>query len=181
MNLLMKKAQLMSQPFVFIFTIVVIAMVFVFGAYMIYKLLKTECQVENKKFLADLNKEVNRIYSVGYVGNSEECAIVKRHEQTNLKCEMLKPSGVKGLCFIDLHSNFDARDITIKELRDELVSLRGEKESNLYFTAEEGCELDSEFIAKLSVPEPICMKPDEDKPVRFILENQGNKVAIKKA
>ncbi len=172
---------MMSQPFVFIFTVVVIAMVFLFGTYMIYKLFKTECKVENKKFLSDLDKEVNRIYAAGFEGNSQECAIVAKYGQTKLQCELLKPSGMNGFCFVDMEAPLEINKITIPELKEEINTLKGNTDDNLFFSSKGTCQADSTKLVKLSIPEPICVTLNQLQPFIFILENQGKKVAIKKA
>ncbi len=178
----MKKGQLLSQPFVLIFGVIVIALVFIFGSYMIYRLMKVECKVENEQFLVDLQKRIDEIYSIGFVGSSEECAVVKRYRQTDLNCEILKPAGVSGLCFVDLRKSIDLNEITVKELKEQLKLLEGKDDRNLFFSFKgEGCEMNAKRINKLDIPQPICAKGDEAEPTRFILENQGRKVVIKKA
>ena len=176
----MKRGQLLSQPFFYIFLIVVSALVLVFGYMMINRLLNTECQVEGKVFISDLRKNVEEVYSLGFEGTSKECAIVERYGKSGLKCEIVKPKGLKGLCFVDISGDFDINKITIKELKDELQEIKGQKDVNLFFlNSNDKCGLNSEKISKLEIPEPICL--NSAKPMKFILENKGRKVVIKKA
>ena len=177
----MKRGQLLSQPFFYIFLVVVAAMVLIFGYLMIGKLINAECKVENKVFLNELEKQINEVYSIGFEGSSKECAIVNFVGQSKLKCEIAKPNGVNGLCFVDMYSDFNPGKITIKELRDELTVLKGEKDSNLFFVSKEGCEINSQKLNKLKIQEPFCFDFRENKQHKILLENQGKFVSIKKA
>jgi hypothetical protein len=55
----MKKGQLLSQPFFYIFAIVVIGLILIFGFRYVNKLLETGCEVEILKFSSDVQKQVN--------------------------------------------------------------------------------------------------------------------------
>jgi hypothetical protein len=46
-----KRGQLLSQPFFYIFAVIVIGLTVLFGYPLIVKLLATECIVENNEFL----------------------------------------------------------------------------------------------------------------------------------
>ena len=177
---LMKRGQLLSQPFFYIFAMVVIGLTIFFGYYIINRLQGTACQVENQQFLADLEKNINRIYSIGYAGSSQECAIVSRYGQSELKCELLKPSGIKGMCFVEATQSLDYRDVNIKQIREELEALAGEKDRNLFFLAQGDCELNSVKLKEVSIPEPICIS-NEVQPVKIILENTGTGVKLSRS
>jgi len=174
----MKRGQLLSQPFFYIFAILVIALTIFFGYFIINKLQGTACQVENQQFLSDLENNINRIYSVGYAGSSQECAVVNNYGQTNLKCELLKPSGLRGMCFVDATKSLDYENVNIKQIKEELDALAGEKDRNLFFLSQEDCELNSVKLNKISIPEPICIS-NKDRAVRIIIENTGTEVEIR--
>src|SRR3989344_303279 len=98
----MKKGQLLSQPFMYIFAIIVIGLIFVFGFNLITKLKSTTCGVENVKFESDLKTEIERVHSAGFGGSSDLCALVTRAGASDAPCEIIIPSGIDGLCMIDM-------------------------------------------------------------------------------
>ncbi len=81
----MKKAQLMSQPFYYIFIIIVIALVLVFGYRMINNLLNLQEQSKFVQFREDFKKEVNDVYT--------------KNPGTRISQELLIPKDLKEVCF----------------------------------------------------------------------------------
>ena len=170
----MKRGQLLSQPLFYVFAIIVIGMTLVFGFYMINKLLDTGCKVENVKFVADIRENVQEIYSVGFSGSSKKCLISSRASDS--KCNILMPSGIKGMCFVDATKG-DYSGVDIKEIREELESLEY-KDRNLFFVSEkENCELNSVKLNHVDINEPFCIRKGESK--NILIENKGRNVEIK--
>ena len=89
----------MSQPFVYIFAIIVIGLILVFGFKYIGKVLKTGCQVETISFTRDLQSEVNQIKALSY-GSSAQCSF-SRGGNTGTSCEIILPDNVETICFVD--------------------------------------------------------------------------------
>ena len=80
-----KRGQLFGQPFVFIFALIVGALILIFGARYIIQLKDTGEQVQVVKFIERLREDVNQYYFLD-VGSSKIIRI-------NL------PNKVKGICF----------------------------------------------------------------------------------
>ena len=58
----MKKAQLMNHPFYYIFVVIVIALIFIFGFRMISNLIKLQEQGKFVEFKVELKKAVDNVY-----------------------------------------------------------------------------------------------------------------------
>ena len=119
----MKKGQLFSQPFMYIFAIVVIALIFLFGFQMIGKLKSTTCSVENIKFITDLNNEIDRIYSQGFSGSSTLCSLVPRSRVSDSSCEIIIPQGLDGVCILDPTKSLDYTNIPFEEFANDIKFL----------------------------------------------------------
>jgi len=87
----MKKAQLMAHPFYYIFVIIVIALIFLFGFNIIQKLHETQERTKFFNFKTDLTSSVNSIYNLN-PGS--------RNTYT-----LLLPKDAKRVCFKNLNSN----------------------------------------------------------------------------
>ena len=172
----MKKGQLMSQPFFYIFAIVAIGLIVIFGFFIVNRLVKTGCQVENREFVRDLQDNIDEIYSIGFAGSSKECDIVTSNSLGDSKCKLVLPEGIQGMCFVDATKSLDYSGVSIKKLREELESLNGDKDRNVWFLArDDDCELNSIKLNKVIIPESICVT---NKAVKILIENNGREVEI---
>lgn len=81
----MKKAQLMSQPFYYIFIIIVIALIFLFGFNVITKLQYTQEKSKSILFKTDFQQAVNNVYS--------------QNPGTKLFFSLQLPKDSKEICF----------------------------------------------------------------------------------
>ncbi len=81
----MKKAQLMSQPFYYIFVVIVIALIFVFGFNIINNLIKAQEQSKFIQFKTDFNNIVDNVYS--------------KSPGTKISSSLLLPKDAKKVCF----------------------------------------------------------------------------------
>jgi|SRR3989344_724674 len=171
----MKRGQLLSQPFTYIFAILVIGMILIFGFRYVNKLLETGCQVEILDFSSDVQKKVNQLSSLSF-GSSYECSLVNSPGQSGNKCEFIIPKGVKGICFVDTTKNFD--DIKYEDINTLVTKLGANSNRNLFFS-ESGadCNADPVQINKLTTENAVCVGVKES----FIIENAGREVVIKKA
>jgi len=178
----MKKGQLFSQPFMYIFAIVVIALIFLFGFQMIGKLKSTTCSVENIKFITDLNNEIDRIYSQGFSGSSTLCSLVPRSRVSDSSCEIIIPQGLDGVCILDPTKSLDYTNIPFEEFANDIKLLQGHTDKNLYFISEnKNCDLEKippVKIQNVEIKETICVKSNEV--VKIVIENKGRNVEIRK-
>lgn len=169
----MKKGQMMSQPFYYIFAIIVIGLILIFGFKYAGKLFKVGCEVEVVDFVNDIKKEINELKTLSY-GSSRECFVTKSSGEN--KCEFILPNDVEGICFIDTTKG-QFEDILFKDVK-ELVSNLGESANrNLFLSVRKGgnCEADPVMIKNLKIDKPVCLKSGKS----FIMENTGNTVEIK--
>ena len=81
----MKKAQLMSQPFYYIFIVIVIALVLIFGFNLINKLQNTQEKAKFIQFKTDFNQDINNVYL--------------QNPGSRSSFSLLLPEDVKQVCF----------------------------------------------------------------------------------
>ena len=81
----MNKAQLMSQPFYYIFVIIVVALVLLFGFNMIKNLLETQEKSTFIQFKFDLESAINNVYNA--------------NPGTKLTYSFLLPKDASEVCF----------------------------------------------------------------------------------
>jgi len=170
----MKRGQLLSQPFFYIFMIIVIGLIIVFGFSMIKRLMGTACQVENNQFVYDLQDDIDEINSL-FPGSSKECAVIGSVRQSDLECKLIMPSGIGGFCFANGLETSDYSKVKNEYIKDELELLDG-IDKNLFFEpSKEGCEVNSIKLKNVNVPKPICVS---NKPINILLKNTGDQVEI---
>ncbi len=175
----MKKGQLLSQPFFYIFAIVVIGLLLIFGFKYAGKILNTSCQVETLDFVSDVQAKVNELYSLSY-GSSFECSIVRASGQTENKCELVLPDNVKGICFVDTKKSYDKNKIIFADLKELIPLLGSNANRNLFFSTMQGasCKSDHALIKKLTTEGVVCLDTKNKNP-SFIMENSGNFIIVK--
>ena len=81
----MKKAQLMSQPFYYIFVIIVIAMILIFGFNLINNLIKTQEKAKFIQFKTDFKGSVENVYV--------------QNPGTKISFSLLVPKDLNKVCF----------------------------------------------------------------------------------
>lgn len=175
----MKKGQLLSQPFFYIFAIVVIGLILIFGFNYVSKLVNTGCQVQGLTFVNDIQAKVNEVYSLSY-GSSYQCDVVNVAGQSNSRCQLVLPDNIKGFCFVDTTKTYNPQDIIFPEVKDIVVKLGTGANRNLFFSTTQGasCTAEPAQIKKITTNGVVCLDLRKDK--SFIIENQGNAVAVTK-
>jgi hypothetical protein len=165
----MKKAQLLSQPFTYIFMLIVIAMIVGFGFYLITKTTIFAGQVDVAKFKNDLSKKVQEINLLS-PGSGELY-------ETNV------PAGIRGICFLDLTKDSNiASKISFVDVKEDVeLDLTAEKkDNNVYFqmaTADQA-KISPVKISKLKIAEnPLCFTITGGK-LKVGLENKGKYVQV---
>ncbi len=173
----MKKGQILSQPFIYIFAIIVIGLIFVFGFKYIGKILKTGCEVESLDLVNDIQAEANQLRALSF-GSSYRCSF--SYSSSGERCNFIIPSNVDGLCFVDL-TRGQANQIPneFQEVK-EIAELIREDDRNLFFIAKRGsnCEAEPAKIKNLEIQTPLCLDLT-GREGNFIMENAGNSVLIK--
>ena len=177
----MKKGQLMSQPFFYIFAIVVIGLILVFGFNYINKLLKTSCDVEGLGFQTEIQSKVNELNSLS-AGSSFECTL-SRYKNSGGRCDLTLPDNVNGICFIDTTKSYTLSDIKFNDVKDYFTKFGAagvrNLNKNLFFSGNKNADCGGEpvKINKLTTEGAVCANLS----THFILENQGDIVIVKKA
>lgn len=165
----MKRGQLLSQPFIYIFAMVVIAVVIYFGFSMVSEVSCLGENVEGAKFVKDLNKHVLEInsFSTG----------------TKNKYTLTPPADVRGLCFIS--KDYSLSNIPFQDIRVvvELEKEAGSLEHNMFFSLMPGskkeCLPENQLISRLVVEKFVCFDFSRE-PFEFILEKKGKVVYLSK-
>lgn len=135
----MKKRGSIDQVFVYIFALVVAALIIGFGYYVITKVMNLGKEVETIKFKQDLEKNINLYYDFA--------------PGTSANLQIRVPSGIKAVCFI---ISGDSSSIEYKEVR-ELASVV--KDKNIFFaTTKTDANAEPAYIAKFKPePDPLCI------------------------
>ncbi len=179
--MLMKRGQLLSQPLYYIFAIVVIGLILIFGFRYVGKLLKTGCEVEVLDFVSEVRNKVNQLASLSY-GSSFECSIVRISGQSESSCELALPSDVKGICFIDTTKDYNVNAIPFRDTKQLVADLGRNANRNLFYSVDSGgsCEAVPANIKKLTTDGVVCVNAGA-RNSSFIMENIGNEIIIRKA
>jgi hypothetical protein len=173
-----RQAQLMSQPFFYIFAVIVIALIFIFGFNYIEKILKLGCEVEVIDFNNDIQSKINEISSLSF-GSSYECSLVTHPGQTESRCELVLPSNIKGICFVDTTKISIYESIKFADIKKIVELLGVNSNKNLFYSLTDvSCDIQPAKINKIKMNEPVCLDLKNNK---FIIENSGITVEVKKS
>lgn len=156
----MKKGQLMGQPFVYIFLLIVAALILFFGIRAIIGVVNTGSEVEYNRFVNEIEKVENKIYSdsFGSAMSLEKISV---------------PKSISEICFInrDLEINLDL--INDFELRKFInISYSGFQDENLFFASDKlrAIELNRVKIENIN---PLCDNLNDGR-IDIRLVNKGN-------
>ena len=155
------KGQLLDRPFIFIFTVVVGALVFIFGFYLIRNLVETSNCGQLGLFVNDLRNNVERYYSFD-AGSS-----------TDLSLKL--PRNIKYVCFFDKneYANRNEFDKIDKGLFDAINNLN----QNVIFVPLSACSKGLFKIENLKPKEnPTCIFNKGT--ISLGLENKGEFVEL---
>ena len=156
-----KKGQLLEKPFIFIFTLIVGALIFIFGFYLINNLIKTSNCAQIGLFVDDLKSNVERYYSFD-AGSSTEINL-------NL------PKNIKNVCFYsrDDYINRAIFDEVNQGLYDSINNL----DYNLVFIPLNYCSKSLFKVEKMKAMEnPLCILNTGN--IKLKLENKGDFVEV---
>lgn len=161
-----KKAQLLSHPFTVIFTLIVIALLLLFGFQQIRKLIDLNKAIETKQFETQLTATVQDVYT--------------EPPGSNRALHITVPTAITIICFLDITK--DLRTLPYPSVSDQAATLRDitTKPYNVFFIANTGEKTpDPLAIQKLQPTENICI-PTEGT-LNAVLENKGKTVTITQA
>src|SRR3989344_5866309 len=157
----MKKAQLLSMPFVYIFIVIVLVFVIYFGVRTIKNVVDLGETVEYKTFVIKLEERFDTVMTLD------------KGSSVSLK-ELNFPNEIKEICFIsgNLYTNLDS--VKNSDLRALLNT--GLSESNVFFA--DGKVLNEKIDYTLIIEEnPLCDSTIDGK-IDLRLVNEGREVSI---
>jgi len=160
----MKKAQI-SQVFIYISAALIIGVTIIVGVYFLSKTTATVDVVDLVNFKKTMDDDVRNIYNFAY--------------GTSNSYSMRLPSGVSGICFLEVSQSLNLGNIPFDNIRDVANVLKegGGTSNNLFFESDE--LLDNYRIENLKPANGmVCLKPVNGK-INFRLENMGKYVEIK--
>lgn len=164
-----KKGQLLSQPFTYIFALVVVAMIVSLGFYLITRTTKIASDVDVAKFKIDFEKKVLEI-SYLTPGSGDDV-------------NMVAPTGVNGVCFLDMKAgSLEVDKIKFSDIKNDVeLFLEAEKTSNnMFFSITKGktASIKSVQIPKLKPKtNPLCVEFTSGR-MKVGLENKGKYVEV---
>jgi len=153
----MKRGQLLEQPFIYIFALVVIAFIFIFGFMAVSKVIKLGGSVEEVEFITKLRDNVNHFYNLD-TGSMGEVSLNA-------------PASVKYLCFVNQGTldKFPEQDALLKTLAKD-------PNKNIFLIPREGNQIKSYKVENVrGRKNPFCVLSKANKIV-FKLENKGEYV-----
>lgn len=158
---MIKKGQLMGQPFVYIFIIIVVALVLFFGIKLLIGLLDFGESAEFNKFTNLIETKIDKVHSDSY-------------GSTISLDNILVPSSITEVCIIDRSlEDFDSSLVKDEDLK-EFVSLSwsGNRDENMFFASEDVEFVEMDYLVLEGV-NPLCDKT-HDRKLDIKLTNQGN-------
>ena len=168
---MMKKGNLMSEPFTYIFIVMIIALIAFFGFKYVKDLTSFGCEVEAKKFVLDFKDKIDNMMSFSSGSKTKELMYV--------------PKGVVGICFIDPSVNTQIDKIKFADIRED-ISILSESDvlkEQMFFSksinSNDKCIHDRIRVDKLKIGDnPLCFDTSTGS-FTFFLENKGKFVEIK--
>ncbi len=156
----MKKGQVIGQPFVYIFAIIVIALILFFGFRMVNNLIDFEKDVDYADFLNNFDNEINVVYAESF-GSTKSLE--------NLRV----PDEATEICFVVENENYveslEPEDEILIAYLDEKFNSPGVEE-NVFV----GGKYEGRSFEKLYVEQDFCVESFEG----VVLEKRATDVKI---
>ena len=151
----MDKAQIQAMPFIYIFALVVGALILVFGLKYAFSLQSSGEQIELGRFRLDVEREVSFIYNLDTDSSSE--------------VKLRTPTKIKTICFTDPEKEVRTTD---QQFRDLLFL---NPKNNFFIISEDTSQDKSFYVEHLkSDTNPFCISPKGE--LKVIFENKGTYV-----
>lgn len=163
----MKRGQIQAMPLIYIFALIVAALILVLGFRYIYGLISTGESIEIGNIKTEIDKQVQFIYNLD-PGSSDEVSY-------------RAPTKLKAICFGNPSTSPNDLELE-RQLPEEEDKIFFEtflgNGANLFFIMENADDSKHVKIGHLlSDKNPICIKPKDNK-ITFILENKGKYVSV---
>ncbi len=159
---MMKKGQLIGQPFVYIFILIVASLILIFGIRFIIQLNDAGGEMMTKTFLDDIKKNVNSVYA-------DSSGSVKSLESIKV------PAKMKEICFADTSLIFNSSKVSDRMLKEYMEeAFDANLEDNVYVSPTDSLLIDLVYVDSL-----VCDSL-EDRKVNLKLINEGHRVLVEK-
>lgn len=162
----MKKGQLLSQPFMYVFYALVAVAILFFGVRMLIDFINLGDEVAVKDFLVKFDGKVQDVYSDNF-------GSVISVNSLNV------PNGIQEICIINFANSPDLSDVSNSDFRDYLNLQEASTRENLIVFGEniEGT-VQRRYVDNLDpINNPTCSLVDNGK-VNLRLSNRGNYVDV---
>lgn len=162
-----RKAELISQPLMYIFIIIVIALILSLGVKLIFDLQETAEQAAQVKFMQDLDLAVNQIYTKD-TGSSTEYKSSSSYKgiSTAPKAEII--------CFIDSTQSIDSSNLLAADENNLLKNIKSKNVVIFPIKNHQSLNIDN----LKPIENPLCFKLKSPILTNFKLENKGSYVEI---
>jgi hypothetical protein len=157
----MKKGQLMSQPFIYIFYAIVGILILFFGIKVIINLQETGDSVEYATFVSRIQENVEKVYHDSY-GSTISL------EKINV------PSFITEVCFVGEYQVDQIQNAKLKEV----IEISDLADYNIYLANVDNSKWEREFIEGIVIEGTICDLTRDGK-TNIILENIGTSVKVR--
>ena len=151
-----KRGQLMEQPFIMLFAIIVGFLILTWGTWQVYKLMNLSEEIEIKKNMNEFQKVVDQYYYFD--------------EGSSVSYKIKVPSKFNKICFYDRDRSWTPSDI---DLNEGFIKERGD---NVFiFPLDKDSTFDiGNLKVKIGEDNPLCFKTYE----KFLLVSQGTHVEV---
>lgn len=157
----MKKGQLMAQPLIYIFYLVVAALIVFFGIKVIGNLNNSGENVQYITFVNDIKQKIDSTYNDN-VGSSVSLD------------DVTVPKFVTEVCFVSTRDLDVVTDVKLKQL----INVSDLSESNVFFAGVEITNGPAKQLEHLTIDGTVC-DITRDRKINLVLENIGQSVKVR--
>lgn len=157
----MKKGQLMAQPLIYIFYLVVAALIIFFGIKVIGNIGNTGDKVEYVAFVGDIKEKIDSAYTynLGSVVSLDDITV---------------PSNIVEVCFVSTLDLTKVKDVKLKQL----INISSLAENNAFFAGVDIKNGPSQNFEHLTIDGTVC-DVTRDRKINLVLENIGDSVQVR--
>jgi hypothetical protein len=159
----MKKGQLMGQPFVYIFLVLVAAFVLFFGIKSIINLVGFGKEVEYRNFVNELKEKESKVYHDSF-------------ESVLSLNDLVVPDFISEICFVNRGEEINLEAVKDSELREVIrISSSSARGDNVFFASDKLRAIELKNVRAES--NPLCDRTyDRRIDLRFV--NKGDYVLV---
>lgn len=156
----MKKAELISQPLIFIFAIIVAVLVLSWGSYQIYQIIKLKNTMEVGATLLDLKKQVDTYYNLD--------------EGSSYAIDYKIPKQIKYFCFTNPNEPMPYPPLEVDPNIEQILQNKGK---NVFIIPTTANPPNYNIPHLIPIENPLCIRTIGS--LKAVIENKGNYVEIK--